>query len=139
MSDLFGKHIIGFLTRRLIYMWLMLQLDCYLDKEELFVIHLAPHACCNIFVIFCSVVWTCQGFKIEPSHVAYAKTKTQISCAVTAQLISAFVFDTDSTISHLLISKVSSLQLYSVTVQPDLCQTWSETQIVGFLMHMLKI
>ena len=25
-----------------------------------------------------------------------------------------------------------------MTVQAGLCQTWSETQIVGFLMHMLK-
>ena len=25
-----------------------------------------------------------------------------------------------------------------MTVPPDLCQTWSETQIVGFLMHRLK-
>ena len=30
----------------------------------------------------------------EPRLFAYAKTKTQISCAVTAQLISAFVFAT---------------------------------------------
>ena len=33
---------------------------------------------------------------------AYAKTKTQISFAVAAKPISAFVFDTDSTISLLL-------------------------------------
>ena len=25
-----------------------------------------------------------------------------------------------------------------MTVQPGLCHTWSESQIVGFLMHMLK-
>ena len=30
----------------------------------------------------------------KPLFFAYAKTKTQISCAVTAQLISAFVFAT---------------------------------------------
>ena len=41
---------------------------------------------------------------------------------------------TDSTIPLLLISKVSSFYLYSVTVQPGLCRTWSETQIV---MHRL--
>ena len=29
--------------------------------------------------------------------------------------------------------------LYAVTVQPCLCRTWSETQIVGFLMHRLKL
>ena len=30
----------------------------------------------------------------ENQHFVYAKTKTQISCAVSAQLISAFVFAT---------------------------------------------
>ena len=44
---------------------------------------------------------------------------------------------TDSTISLLLKSEISSFQPASVTVQPGLCRTWSETQIVGFLMHRL--
>ena len=44
---------------------------------------------------------------------------------------------TDSTIPLLLKYKISSLQPSSVTVQPGLCQTWSETQIVGFLMQRL--
>ena len=44
---------------------------------------------------------------------------------------------TDSAIPLLLISKVSSFKLHAVTVQPGLCPTWSETQIVGFLMHRL--
>ena len=43
----------------------------------------------------------------------------------------------DSTIPLLLISKVSSFKLYSVTVQPGLCRSWSETQIVGFFTHRL--
>ena len=46
---------------------------------------------------------------------------------------------TGSTIPPLLISKFSSFWLYSVTVQPGLCQTWSETQIVDFLMHRLRL
>ena len=33
--------------------------------------------------------------------------------------------------------KVLSSQLYSVIVQLDLCRTWSELQIVGFLTHRL--
>ena len=45
---------------------------------------------------------------------------------------------TDSTIPLLLTSKVSSVELSSVAVQPGLCWTWSEAQIVGFLMHRLK-
>ena len=43
----------------------------------------------------------------------------------------------DSTIPLLLKSEISSFLPSSVTVQPGLCQTWSETQIVGFLMHRL--
>ena len=44
-------------------------------------------------------------------NFAYAKTKTQISFAVTAKLISAFVFATyiDSTITLLSKSEISSL------------------------------
>ena len=45
---------------------------------------------------------------------------------------------TDSTISLLLKSEISSFWPASVTAQPGLCQTWSEPQIVGFLMHRLK-
>ena len=45
---------------------------------------------------------------------------------------------TNSTILLLLIYPVSSIQLYSVIVQPGLCPTWSETQFVGFLMHRLN-
>ena len=43
----------------------------------------------------------------------------------------------DSTIPLLRISKISSFCLYAVIVQPGLCWTWSETQIVGFRTHML--
>ena len=44
---------------------------------------------------------------------------------------------TDSTFPLLLIPKFSRSWVSSVTVQAGLCQTWSETQIVGFLMHRL--
>ena len=44
---------------------------------------------------------------------------------------------TDSTFSPLLIPKFSRFWVSSVTVQAGLCWTWSETQIVGFLMHRL--
>ena len=52
---------------------------------------------------------------------AYAKTKAQISCTVTAQLISAFVFATyiGSTIPLLSKSEISSLYPSSVVVQPN--------------------
>ena len=45
---------------------------------------------------------------------------------------------TDSTIPLLLKSKISSLKPSSVTVQPGLCQTWSETPKTGFLITRLK-
>ena len=52
--------------------------------------------------VLISIVSYCAKLKDNPSirrvsfelHIAYAKTKAQISCAVTAQLISAFVFAT---------------------------------------------
>ena len=44
----------------------------------------------------------------------------------------------DSTLPLLLKSEISSFLLYCVTVQPGLCQIWSEPQIVGFLMHRLN-
>ena len=60
----------------------------------------------------------------KPFFFAYAKTKTQISCAVTAQLISAFVFATRIVQSLYFLNpkfQVSShfLWLYSpVCVEP---------------------
>ena len=44
---------------------------------------------------------------------------------------------TDSTYPPLLIPKFSRFWVSSVTVQAGLCWTWSETQIVGFVMHRL--
>ena len=45
---------------------------------------------------------------------------------------------TDSTFPPLLIPKFSRFWVSSVTVQAGLCWTWSETQIVGFVMHRLN-
>ena len=45
---------------------------------------------------------------------------------------------TDSTITLLPKSEISSLQPSSVVVQPSLCQTWSETPKTGFLTKRLK-
>ena len=46
---------------------------------------------------------------------------------------------TDSTIPLLPKSDISSLYPSSVTVQPGLCQTWSETPKTGFLRTRLKL
>ena len=45
---------------------------------------------------------------------------------------------TDSTIHLLPQSEISSLKLSSVTVQPGLCGTWSETPKTDFLRTRLK-
>ena len=45
---------------------------------------------------------------------------------------------TDSTFPPLLIPKFSRFWVSSVTVQAGLCWTWSEIQIVGFVMHRLN-
>ena len=44
---------------------------------------------------------------------------------------------TDSTIPLLPKSEISSLYTSSVAVQPELCQTWSETPKTGFLALQL--
>ena len=46
---------------------------------------------------------------------------------------------TDSTIPLLSKSEILSLKAFSVTVQPGLCQTWSETLKPGFLTTRLKL
>ena len=50
-----------------------------------------------------------RAAKIKVLIFAHAKTKAQISCAITAQLISAFVFITHTKQSFILKSEISSL------------------------------
>ena len=45
---------------------------------------------------------------------------------------------TDSAIPLLSKSEISSLEPSSVTVQPGLCRTWSETSKTGFLRTRLN-
>ena len=61
---------------------------------------------------------------------AYAKTKTQINYREADQRL-CFRY-TDSTLSLLFKSEISSFQPASVTVQPDLCRTCSETTLLVF-------
>ena len=46
---------------------------------------------------------------------------------------------TDSTMTLLSKSKISSLQSFSVLVQPGLCWTWFETPKTGFLVTPLQL
>ena len=69
---------------------------------------------------------------------AYAKTKAQISCAVTAQLISLCFHYVNSTIHLLPKYEMSSLLPSSVAVQPGLCRTWPENWKTGFVVTLCK-
>ena len=73
----------------------------------------------------------------EPPHQktnksAYAKTKTQISCAVTG----AFGFAT-KVVQFLFYLNPKFQASAFVTVTANLCQTWLENQIADFLMTRL--
>ena len=52
----------------------------------------------------------------------YAKTKGQISCVVSAQLISTFVLALSIVQSLYFLTKISSLEPFSVAVQLGLCR-----------------
>ena len=68
--------------------------------------------------------------------LAHAKTKAQISCAVNAQLISAFVFAIQMVQSLFFPNPKFQVSFYlsSVAVQSGLCQICPETPKTGFLM-----
>ena len=80
----------------------------------------------------------------EPRHekTRYSpmrKTKAQISFAVTAKLICAFIFATQIVqFLYFLNQKFSVSSNLSVLEQAGLCQTWSETPKNGFLASRLK-
>ena len=69
----------------------------------------------------------------------YKKTKAQISCAVTAQLISAFFCYIDRKSLYFLIQNLKPLAIFCGCTAPGLCQTWSETPKTGFVMMQLII
>ena len=72
----------------------------------------------------------------EPHHektrfFAYPKTKAQISCAVTAQLISTSVFA--------IHGQYNNYSSSFEAAQAGLCQTWSETLCTDFLASQFNI
>ena len=83
MSDLFGNHIVGFPTRRLILCFLRreFQFRDFIKSDEFLLIKIHRKT---------------YTYKLghENTEFAYEKINMQISCAVTAQLISAFGFTT---------------------------------------------
>ena len=66
------------------------------------------------------------------------KTKVQISCAVTAQLISPFAFATRIVQCRIYLYQKSSFLPWPATVQAHLCRSWSETLKTSFLTSLLK-
>ena len=74
----------------------------------------------------------------EKTFISNAKTKVQISCAVTPQLISTFVFATcrkhvDSTIPLLYKCEIPGTLPFPVAGQLGLCLTWLGTPKTVFL------
>ena len=67
---------------------------------------------------------------------ALAKIKAQISCAVTAQLISAFVFDVDSTFHLLPKYEISSLWL--LALQTGGCLLLHESSAGAFCVTFIQ-
>ena len=65
------------------------------------------------------------------------KPKAQICYAVTAQLISTVDFVTRILQFLSYLNPKCKDNPASVAVESGLCQTWSETKVVGFLMQRL--
>ena len=66
------------------------------------------------------------------------KTKAQISFAVNAKLISAFVFATGMVQFLFFLNPKFQASIYLVTARAGLRQTWSETLKTAFLASRLK-
>ena len=83
-------------------------------------------------IFFLCSVYLFEVITLENQQCVYAKTNAQINCAV----ILCLCLYTIHSIMPLLNYEfeISSFKLFSVVIQPGLCQTWSEIQINGFLM-----
>ena len=80
---------------------------------------------------------TIRAVSCENLLFVYAKTKAQIRCAVTVQLICTFVFATEILQSlYFLNPNFKPLAIF-VVVQPDLCWFWWENLKTDFLMAQL--
>ena len=92
---------------------------------------------CNAAVIGIPLNWYERNWAAswENQQSAHAKTMTQISFTVTVYLCFRYL---DSTIPLLPKLKISSLQPSRVAVQPDLCQTWTGSTLLGFLVLRLN-
>ena len=77
--------------------------------------------------------------KFEPRHEKNGYLHMRISCAVTVQLISAFVFTIQivQSLFYLNPKFQASIHLLWLIMQPDLCRTWSYTPKTGFLTMRL--
>ena len=83
---------------------------------------------------------THMSLVVRKPFFAYAKTKTQISFAANAKLISAFVFAIriEQPLCYLNPKiQVSIRLLWLYIVQPGQCRPWSETPKTGFLTTRL--
>ena len=88
---------------------------------------------------FCNILFYIRDVTLENQSFAFAKTMVQSQDSgsnCTADQGRCIRY-TDSTISFLYKTKISSFQPASVTVQAGLCRTWLETLKTGFLVSRL--
>ena len=74
-----------------------------------------------LFLICTSFTRPPRAMSWENLRFAYAKTKIQISCTVTTQLISAFVCYIDSTMTHVLLKIRNFMPLAILWVYSPVC------------------
>ena len=87
------------------------------------------------FIGSADIIWAATW---ENRIFAYAKTKTQISFAVTAKLISAFVFATWIVQSLSFLNPKFQVPSHLLWLRSPVCVgTWSETPKTGFLTSRL--
>ena len=69
---------------------------------------------------------------MRKSAFCICENKGELSCSVTAKLISTFVFATRDGYYNSSSSKIGNLKLSYVATKPDLCQTCSENTLLVF-------
>ena len=112
-------------------MFLKINLKCfdYFSMDSIYKVYL-------ITFMFSCYLYMSRRIRKPTVCICENKDADQLysNCAADQRLCFRY---TDSTTPILLKSEISTFKPFSVTVQTGLCRTWSETQIVGFLMRRL--
>ena len=117
MSDLFGNHIVGFPT------WRLISWTCYHDITiSFFLLHVTGETCDKYMSHLVGKPTICIGENKDADQLRGNREADQCLC---------FRYS-DSRIPLLLKSEISSFLLFSVLLQAGLCQTCSETTLLFF-------